>query len=329
MSLAENIKKYRTENKMSQEDLAEALGVTRQSVSKWETEKGNPDTDKLIQMSQLFDISLGKLTDTEQKENHKPAANRELTTAQELTKYKKQAKMWKGIAIGILIVILICGMTGIFVIHKVYPQFWDKVFSHYQTNRDKKSTELKHDNLYEDGIDGLLTDLEKVIDFPQHLMLKNSFNLHFAPDGTIASIDTMWYGYDERYTYVDSYLITYDRSKSSKIDVYFHGGTGDVYDKEKDVNVLFDALRVIPLADSVRGWQEAEYGILYKGIRDWGYNTEGIIYIDKEKRMDIPSGISYFKVQGPTVSVYCPNNESITPKRYIYSANNLEEGNIK
>lgn len=329
MSLAENIKKYRTEKKMSQEDLAEALGVTRQSVSKWETEKGNPDTDKLIQMSRLFEVSLGELTDTEQETISQPPSHQEQKTAEELAKYKKRAKLWKRTTIGILVVILFCGIAGMLTIHKVYPNFWEKLSTHFQTNKDKKSTELEHDDLYEDGIDGLLTDLEKVIDFPQHLMLKNSFNLHFTPDGTIASIDTMWYGYDERYTYVDSYLITYDRSKSSKIDVYFHGGTGDVYDKEKDVNVLFDALRVIPLEDSVEGWEEAEYGILYKGVRDWGYNTEGILYIDKEKRIDIPSGIVYSEIKGPTVSVYCPNNESITPKRYIYSENNLEEGNIK
>lgn len=37
MSLAENIKRYRTDRKMSQEDLAEALNISRQSVSKWET----------------------------------------------------------------------------------------------------------------------------------------------------------------------------------------------------------------------------------------------------------------------------------------------------
>ena len=36
MSLAENIKRYRTDRKMSQEDLAEALNISRQSVSKWE-----------------------------------------------------------------------------------------------------------------------------------------------------------------------------------------------------------------------------------------------------------------------------------------------------
>lgn len=329
MSLAENIKKYRAEKKMSQEELAEALGVTRQSVSKWETEKGNPDTDKLIQMSQLFGISLGELTGTEQEEHPKQLSNQERTMSEELAKYKRQAKIWKRITIGILILILLCGTAGIVTIYRVYPNFWEKLSSHFQTNKDKKSIELEHDNLYQDGIDGLLADLEKVIDFPQHLMLKNSFNLHFAPDGTIASIDTMWYGYDERYTYVDSYLITYDRSKSSKIDVYFHGGTGDVYDPEKDVNVLFDALRVIPLKESVEGWKEAEYGILYKGVRDWGYNTEGILYIDKEKRIDIPSDIAYSEIKGPTVSVYCPNNESIIPKRYIYSENNLEEGNIK
>jgi len=321
MGLAERIKIYRTEKKMSQEDLAEVLNVTRQSVSKWETGKGNPDTDKLILMAQIFEIPLSELTDTESES--------EQEAEKEIKKYKKQARRWRRTAIGMIVTILVCAVIGAVVVHQCYPQLWNRIITHYQMNKDKKSTELVHDNIYEDGIDGLLTELGEIIDFPQHLMLKNAFNLHFAPDGTISSIDTMWYGYDERYTYVDSYLISYDRSKSDKIDVYFSGGTGDVYDEEKDVNVLFDALRVIPIKEAVSDWKEAEYAILYKGVRDWGYNTEGILYIDKEKRIDVPYDEVYMAITGPTVSVYCPKDETITPKRYIYGESNLREENIK
>lgn len=272
-------------------------------------------------MSQIFDESLENLTNTENE-----AAQQ---MEQELVKYKKKADRWKKTAIGIIVAVILCIFVGLFLIIKVYPQIWNQIITQINLDKDKKSTELVHDNIYEDGIDGVLKDLEEVIDFPQHLMLKNAFNLHFAPDGTISSMDTMWYGYDERYMYVDSYLISYDRSKSDRIDVYFNGGTGDVYNEEKDVNVLFDALRVIPIEDAVSDWNEAEYGILYKGVRNWGYNTEGILYIDKEKRVDIPSSEVSLEITGPTVSVYCPKDESITPKRYIYCENNLREENIK
>ncbi len=149
----------------------------------------------------------------------------ELTETQEEDFQRPRKKSRKRVVIGILTGILLIILFAAVVVHR-YPQVLDRIRQEYHMGQNKKTVKLKHDNIYEDGIDGLLEDLGKVIDFPQHMMLKNSFNLHFAPDGSISSIDTMWYGYDERYTYVDSYLISYDRSKSVYISVWFGGGTG-------------------------------------------------------------------------------------------------------
>ena len=61
MSLGENIYKHRTAKGWSQADLADALEVSRQSVSKWENNTAIPDLDRLIKMRVLFDISLDEL----------------------------------------------------------------------------------------------------------------------------------------------------------------------------------------------------------------------------------------------------------------------------
>ena len=61
MYLSENIYKLRCRHKMSQEDLAEALGVSRQSVSKWENGNAVPDLDRLVKLSELFGVSLDQL----------------------------------------------------------------------------------------------------------------------------------------------------------------------------------------------------------------------------------------------------------------------------
>lgn len=61
MNLGENIYKYRTARNMSQSDLAQALDVSRQSVSKWENNSAVPELDKLIKMAKLFDITLDAL----------------------------------------------------------------------------------------------------------------------------------------------------------------------------------------------------------------------------------------------------------------------------
>ena len=65
MSLAENIYRYRTERNMSQLDLADALEVSRQSVSKWETGAAVPELDKLIKMAKLFGMTLDELVSGE------------------------------------------------------------------------------------------------------------------------------------------------------------------------------------------------------------------------------------------------------------------------
>ena len=61
MKLGENIYKHRTQHNMSQTALAEALGVSRQSISKWENNSAMPELDKLVKMSELFQITLDEL----------------------------------------------------------------------------------------------------------------------------------------------------------------------------------------------------------------------------------------------------------------------------
>ena len=61
MTLAEKILSLRTERGMSQDDLAEKLEVSRQSVSKWETAQSTPDLDKIIRLADLFGVSVDEL----------------------------------------------------------------------------------------------------------------------------------------------------------------------------------------------------------------------------------------------------------------------------
>lgn len=61
MYIAKNLQYLRKRDKITQEDLAEKLNVSRQSVSKWETGEAYPETDKLIAICDLFDVSLDGL----------------------------------------------------------------------------------------------------------------------------------------------------------------------------------------------------------------------------------------------------------------------------
>ena len=63
MSIGNNIYKLRTAKNLSQGELADILDVSRQSVSKWETDAAIPDLDKLIKLFDLFEVSLDEITD--------------------------------------------------------------------------------------------------------------------------------------------------------------------------------------------------------------------------------------------------------------------------
>ncbi|GAE37386.1 helix-turn-helix domain-containing protein [Halalkalibacter akibai] len=66
MSLGSNISNKRKSLKLSQEYVAEQLGVSRQAVSKWETNQSEPSTDNLIKLTELFEIDIKELVSPEQ-----------------------------------------------------------------------------------------------------------------------------------------------------------------------------------------------------------------------------------------------------------------------
>lgn len=65
MTFAEKLKSIRKQAEMSQEQLAEKLGVSRQAVTKWETDAGIPDIENIMAISALFDISIDELLSNE------------------------------------------------------------------------------------------------------------------------------------------------------------------------------------------------------------------------------------------------------------------------
>lgn len=68
MTLGENIRKRREELKLSQEYVAEQVGVSRQAVSKWETGQSEPTASNLIQLADALEISLSELVDSHKKD---------------------------------------------------------------------------------------------------------------------------------------------------------------------------------------------------------------------------------------------------------------------
>ena len=55
-NISKNIKQIRIKNKMTQEELAEALFVTRQTISNYETGKSNPDIETILKIAEVFKV---------------------------------------------------------------------------------------------------------------------------------------------------------------------------------------------------------------------------------------------------------------------------------
>lgn len=79
MKLAEKLQVLRINKRLSQEELANILDVSRQAVSKWESEKSVPDLQKLIKLSEIYSVSIDALVkdDIELEEDDKLKVNNE------------------------------------------------------------------------------------------------------------------------------------------------------------------------------------------------------------------------------------------------------------
>ena len=71
MELGKQIKKYRNNISLSQEQLAERIFVSRQTISNWENDKNYPDIKSLLLLSEVFEVSLDDLVkgDLEEMKN--------------------------------------------------------------------------------------------------------------------------------------------------------------------------------------------------------------------------------------------------------------------
>ena len=94
MSLGERLTKLRKEKGLSQEEVAEKLDVTRQTVSKWETDASTPDFDKIVPLCKLYDLTTDELLDG-------PKKKVEVTSS--LSEEEKKRKRIGGLAFSIFL----------------------------------------------------------------------------------------------------------------------------------------------------------------------------------------------------------------------------------
>lgn len=93
MNFGEKLYELRKEKKLSQEEVADKLNVTRQTVSKWETNQSTPDFDKVLPLCELFGISADELLSGNKKEeNNTQKKTRKVEIEEEKTPSKQEIR---------------------------------------------------------------------------------------------------------------------------------------------------------------------------------------------------------------------------------------------
>lgn len=106
MNISEKIKKIRDNEKLTQEKFAEKIYVSRNTVAKWETNRGYPDIQNLITISEIFNISLDELIKEDSRVKNKIIA-------------ESSSKKWHFLVILYLIAIIIY-IFYFLIFHKIF-----------------------------------------------------------------------------------------------------------------------------------------------------------------------------------------------------------------
>ena len=122
MTVGDRIQSLRKSKGMSQEELADQMGVSRQAVSKWESEQATPDLDKVVIMSELFEVTtdyLLKGIEPVKTDDHKTMADvvDQKILTEKNGKRAKTALKWFLIGFGVLLGIDFISMIIYFLIN--------------------------------------------------------------------------------------------------------------------------------------------------------------------------------------------------------------------
>ena len=137
MTIGEKILKLRKARGWNQEELADKIGVTRQAVSRWESDSAKPDADKIVVICDLFGVSADYLL----RENYQGEAGGAQTQHQNQTTSLTSSvrgltmKQWASIflLVGGLVVMLLMKLVYIFVDTNYYYQdIWGVNYTGFQ-----------------------------------------------------------------------------------------------------------------------------------------------------------------------------------------------------
>ncbi len=193
--------------------------------------------------------------------------------------------------------------------------------------RNHKKIQAIHTNLYEDGLQGLLSDIRAKEPMPDDLYLADRLVLNFEPGGKITRLETFLYG-KSKAGKVQSFLISYNSLKGPKIDLWLRGEANPDFSKDKLLSPFLTILDTSGYPFQAKAWAKDPNSpileFLYYGKRTFS-TSEGMVFIPgdadrdgifgkKAALMQIQEG---GEISGYEASLHIPSMPQIIPIRYI------------
>lgn len=122
MNFGERIYKLRTEKELSQGDLAEALEVSRQSISKWENGVSVPELEKLVKLSEVFGITLDELVTGKEGEVQPAPEPQVIYVEKPVERKNTKTQKWCIALCSLLCVLLLANLLAIFLYPSAGPE---------------------------------------------------------------------------------------------------------------------------------------------------------------------------------------------------------------
>lgn len=204
----------------------------------------------------------------------------------------------------------------------------------------KKEIMLEHNNIYETGVEGILLDLNEVLELPEELYIVNEYQVTFDENGTIQSIYAFLYGKDADGK-KKTYLIDYDADSSDYMTVWTDGNANGEYEEGMRLSPMIEILKNADWINQVKRWAEnfeepQIYEVFYAGRRYFN-SEEGLQYIPGDADGDgVQTGTSHFEqlrngseIIGFEVSLYIPELDNVTPVRYIMEPEYVSQEELK
>lgn len=266
MKLSEKLIKLRKENGLSQEEFGEAINVSRQAVSKWETEEASPDTDKVKEIVEKFGVSYEYLL------NEEFDTEKEIASKCEVHKRKAGRK--------VLLVILILYLLMCVYKFVAFTRFY-LIANSFSEEKYSMTTSLKMSNAPDSK--GAYYDTTRV----GNKIIERSYNfVDMEPKDENGNV----LPYDMNYTDIDQkicYRLNYDEDKKAYIytdrkeEMASQGEVDDLFRDENDIKE--NTLSVIPSGFKEIFLASIDPRYYYVSIRNRQFRTVSFAYDLKTK----------------------------------------------